>query len=122
MTPRIRAVMVGTAMIATSRQRTRQLLIDSGEPLRTGSVALPAGTAALRRAGVTGTGRLTCEGSPAEPAPWPLWPRPTARGPPGGGPPLPLNGRPEAGVSGPPFPLVIERLRTALTPRSFKGN
>ena len=26
--------MVGTAMIATSRQRTRQLLIENGEPLR----------------------------------------------------------------------------------------
>jgi hypothetical protein len=39
--------MVGTAMIATSRQRTRQLLIDSGEPLRTGGVGLPAGATPL---------------------------------------------------------------------------
>src|ERR1700719_3959041 len=96
------AVMVGTAMIATSRQRTRQLLIDRGEPLRTEGMALPAGAAPLRRGGDTGTGRLTWAGSPAEPAPGPVWPRPTARGPPCDEPPLPFSGRPEAGVSGPP--------------------
>ena len=33
---------VGTAMIATSRQRTRQLLIENGEPLRlAGAAAAP---------------------------------------------------------------------------------
>jgi len=54
------------------------------------------------------------------PAPGPPWPWPTAIGPPSE-PPPPFSGRPEAGVSGPPFPLVIDRLRTALTPRSFRG-
>jgi hypothetical protein len=37
-----------------------------------------------------------------------------------GGPPPPFSGSPEAGVCGPPFPLVIDRLRTALAPRSLK--
>lgn len=54
-------------------------------------------------------------GPPKLPAPGPAWPWPTASGPP------PLSGRPDAGVSGPPFPLLIDRLRTAHTPRSFKG-
>src|ERR1700728_1549384 len=119
----MRAVMVGTAMIATSRQRTRQLLIENGEPLRPpADAALPAGATPLRRAWDSGTGSPPCAGSPDAPAPGPAWPGPTASGPLCGGAPLPLSGRSEACDCRPPFPLVIERLRTALTPRSSKGN
>ena len=46
---------------------------------------------------------------------------PPPPGPPLNGPPPPFSGRPEDGVCPAPFPLVIGRLRTALTPRSFKG-
>src|ERR1700722_18553071 len=113
--------MVGTAMIATSRQRTRQLLIENGEPLRPPvDAAFAAGTTPLRRARDSRAGSPPRPGSPD--APGPAWPGPTASGPLCGGAPLPLSGRSGACVCRPPFPLVIERLRTALTPRSSKGN
>jgi len=80
----MRAVAVGTAMIAISRQRTRQLLSDQRDPLRAVDPADPADPAPLvlpdgvppgRRTGVTGTGKPTC----------PLWlpgPGPMSPGPP----------------------------------------
>src|SRR6202522_2094182 len=90
----IRAVMVGTAMIATSRHRTRQLLIENGEPLRPpADAALPADAAPLRRAWDSGTGSPPCPGSLEAPTPGPAWPEPTASGPLCGGAPLPLSGR-----------------------------
>src|ERR1700727_65304 len=115
----MRAVMVGTAMIATSRQRTRQLLIENGEPLRPVDAAWRAGATPLRRACDSGTGSPACPGSPT---PEPAWPGPTASGPLCGGGPRPLGRRSGGCACRPPFPLVIERLRTALTPRSSKGN
>src|ERR1700730_686197 len=112
----IRAVTVGTVMIAMSRQRTRQLLIENGEPLR--GAGPPAGTGTPPRGGEAGTGRFAGPGGPPKaPAPGP-----TATHPPWGGLPPPVTGRPEAGVGGPPFPLVIERLRTALHTSQLQGH
>ena len=45
---------VGTVMIAMSRQRTRQLLIEIAEPLR--GAGITAGTGRRRAAGDAGTG------------------------------------------------------------------
>src|SRR6202034_4826151 len=104
----MRAVMVGTAMIATSRQRTRQLLIENGEPLRPpADAALPAGTTPLRRAWDSGTGSPPCPGSPEAPAPGPAWPEPTASGPLCGGGPPPLSGRTAGFVCRRPLSFVL---------------
>src|SRR5438552_810511 len=103
-------------MIAMSRQRTRQLLIEKGEPLRGAGPSVGA-RAPPRRGGEAGTGRFAWPGGLSKaPAPGP-----TANDPPWGALPLPDTGRPEAGVGGPPFPLVIERLRTALHTSQLQG-
>src|SRR5215469_14193697 len=120
------AVTVGTAMIAMSRQRTRQLLSDRRDFLRNGLPAVTSGGLDSRgRDGAARTGRPGSPappGPPKAPAPGPPCPGPTASGPPFGGPPPPFSGSPEAGACGPPFPLVIDRLRTALAPRSFTSH
>src|SRR5215470_17148327 len=118
---RVSGVTVCTAMIAMSRQRTRQLLSDRRDFLRNGLPAVTSG--GLESRGRDGAARTGRPGSPAPlgppkaPAPGPACPGPTASGPPFGGPPPPFSGNPEAGACGPPFPLVIDRLRTALAPR-----
>ena len=73
------------------------------------------------RAGVTGTGRPLCSGRRGRQR-LPRWARPDLGRRPAvrrsARPPSPFDGDPEGG--GAPFPLVIDRLRTALAPRSFK--
>jgi hypothetical protein len=82
-----------------------------------------AGRSPPRRAWLTGTGSPPPD-PPKEPpgaaGPWPAGTPPPLPGPPFSGPPPPFSGRPEDGDCA-PFPLVVGRLRTALTPRSFKG-
>jgi hypothetical protein len=121
-------------MIAKRRHRTRQLL----RAIRPGLRALPPpdagravdglpgsspGRSLPRRTWVTGTGSWPPD-PPKEPpeaaGPWPAASPPPLPGPPFSGPPPPLSGGPEDGDCA-PFPLVVGRLRTALTPRSFKG-
>src|SRR5262249_53515280 len=139
MTPRINAVTVGTAIMANSRHRTRQLPsairpglrgaapADTALPKETSPPGAPAprslpggppgrGPSSAARGGLTGTGSPS-PGPPKEP-PAVAGPGPTAS--PAPGLPLPFSGTPEDG-GGVPFPLVVGRLRTALTPRSFKG-
>src|ERR1700722_6501919 len=103
-------------MIAISRQRTRQLLIENGEPLR-GAGAPTGASAPPRWGGAAGTGRFAWPGGLLKAPP----PGPTANDPPWGELPPPVIGRPEDGVGGPPFPLVIERLRTALHTSQLQG-
>ena len=121
-------------MMAKRRHRTRQLLkairpglrapapLDTG-PADDGTPASSAGRSPPRRAWVTGTGSPPPD-PPKEPpeaaGPWPAASPPPFPGPPFSGPPPPFSGRPEDGDCA-PFPLVVGRLRTALTPRSFKG-
>ena len=84
---------------------------------RTGTGRRPAG------AGTAGTGRFAWpEGLPKAPSAWANAGSLTnGQRSALGRAPASVSGRPEAGVGGPPFPLVIERLRTALHTSQLQG-